>query len=116
VSKALKILSLCLLSCTWAWTAAAQAVWQDPDPVTVDRFKDEAMQRSQIMDVLSYLTDVYGPRLTNSPNIREAAAYVVKTLNSWGLSNTREEKWGPFGTGWSMSCLKPVRLRRDIFL
>ena len=42
------------------------------------KIKDEGIQRSQIMDVASYLTDVYGPRLTGSPNIQAAAAYVQK--------------------------------------
>jgi hypothetical protein len=53
------------------------------------------------MEVMSYLSDVYGPRLTNSPNIREAGDYAVKTLGAWGLANVREEPWGPFGRGWS---------------
>ena len=44
---------------------------------------------------------MYGPRLTNSPNIREAADYAVKMLGSWGLANIHEEPWGPFGRGWS---------------
>ncbi len=44
---------------------------------------------------------MYGPRLTNSLNIREAADYAVKTLDSWGLANVHEETWGPFGRGWS---------------
>ncbi len=53
------------------------------------------------METASYLTDVYGPRLTNSPNIREAADYVMKTLGDWGLTNVHEEQWGPFGRGWA---------------
>ena len=32
--------------------------------------KAEGMQHSQIMDTLGYVTDVFGPRLTNSPNLR----------------------------------------------
>ena len=63
--------------------------------------QDEGAQHSRIMEVLGYLTDVYGPRLTNSPNIREAGAYAVKTLSAWGLANVHEETWGPFGRGWS---------------
>jgi len=72
-----------------------------PDPAVVSKFQGEESQHSHIMEVMGYLTDVYGPRLTNSPNIREAADYTVKTLNSWGLSNLHEETWGPFGRGWS---------------
>ena len=71
------------------------------DQDAIKRFTAAGMQDSHIMEMLGYLTDVYGPRLTNSPNIREAAGYAVKTLGSWGLANIHEEKWGPFGRGWS---------------
>src|SRR5580700_9547679 len=77
-----------------------------PDPAVVSKFQGEESQHSHIMEVMGYLTDVYGPRLTNSPNIREAADYTVKTLNSWGLSNLHEETWGPFGRGWSNELLE----------
>src|SRR5665213_73042 len=89
------------LGFAFAAEVAAQSEWLAPDPSVVSKFQDEEAQHSHIMEVLGYLTDVYGPRLTNSPNIREAADYAVKTLNSWGLANVREETWGPFGRGWS---------------
>jgi len=84
-----------------AWATPAQTDWSAPDAAAITRFREEESQHSQIMEVLENLTDVYGPRLTNSPNIREAAGYAVKTLNSWGLANVHEETWGPFGRGWS---------------
>ena len=34
------------------------------DVSALDRIKDEGMNRSQVMTIASYLTDVYGPRLT----------------------------------------------------
>src|SRR5437899_12932914 len=40
------------------------------DPVT--RIKDEGMNHSQVMQTLSYLSDVIGPRLTASPNAKRA--------------------------------------------
>ncbi len=52
------------------------------------------------METLSYLTDVHGPRLTNSPNMRAAADWTKKRLESYGLSNVALEAWGPFGRGW----------------
>ncbi len=85
----------------FACTSAAQTEWLSPDPAVTGRFEVEGTEHSHIMEVMGYLTDVYGPRLTNSPNIREAGAYVVKTLGAWGLSNVHEETWGPFGRGWS---------------
>jgi hypothetical protein len=75
-----------------------------PEPVdlaAIQRIKDEGLQRSQVMDTAWYLTDVHGPRLTNSPNIRAAAGWASKRLTEWGIANVRQESWGPFGRGWS---------------
>lgn len=55
------------------------------------------------MDHLFYLTDVNGPRLTNSPGQRAAAEWAVKSLKSWGIDNAHQEKWGKFGRSWSLS-------------
>ncbi|MGH9159420.1 MAG: M20/M25/M40 family metallo-hydrolase [Vicinamibacteraceae bacterium] len=63
--------------------------------------KHEAQHSSKVMETLSYLTDVHGPRLTNSPSMRRAAEWARKTLVSWGLSNVHFEPWGPFGRGWT---------------
>src|SRR5262249_49858492 len=66
------------------------------------RIKREAFgQNSRVMDTVFYLTDVYGPRLTGSPNIRDAANWTVKKMQEWGLANAKLETWGPFGRGWS---------------
>ena len=43
------------------------------------------------MEIESYLTDVYGPRLTGSPNIKEAADWAQKTMKEWGLANVHLE-------------------------
>jgi carboxypeptidase Q len=99
--KWVKCAVLVALLFTAGWTATAQTDWPAPDPAAIAKFEDEGLQHSHIMEVVSYLTDVYGPRLTNSSNIREAGEYAVKTLSSWGLVNVHEEPWGPFGRGWS---------------
>ena len=52
------------------------------------------------METLSYLTDVNGPRLTNSPNMHAAAAWAQQQLEGYGLANVALEAWGPFGRGW----------------
>jgi hypothetical protein len=64
------------------------------------RIKDEGLQRSQVMDTAWYLTDVHGPRLTNSPRMHAAADWAIARLNEWGLANVRKEVWGEFGRGW----------------
>ena len=72
------------------------------DLAVVGRIKTEAFDNSQVMDTLGYLTDVYGPRLTASPEFRQAADWVVKRLESYGIPNPHLEKWGPFGRSWSL--------------
>jgi carboxypeptidase Q len=66
----------------------------------IHKIKAEAFQNSKVMDHLFYLTDVYGPRLTNSPGFFAAADWVVKQLGEWGIS-ANLEKWGPYGRGWT---------------
>ncbi len=65
----------------------------------LSRLRDEATTRSQIMETASYLTDVYGPRLTGSPTIRQAADWTMNKMRSWGLSSVHLETY-PFGRGW----------------
>jgi hypothetical protein len=54
------------------------------------------------MQTLSYLTDVIGGRLTNSPNMKRANEWTRDTMTRFGLQNARLEAWGPFGRGWSL--------------
>ncbi|HYM24540.1 MAG TPA: M20/M25/M40 family metallo-hydrolase [Vicinamibacterales bacterium] len=65
----------------------------------VYRIKEEGLQRSKVMEIESYLTDVYGPRLTGSPYNKEAADWAQKTMKEWGLANVHTEPWS-FGRGW----------------
>ena len=70
------------------------------DAAAVAKIRDEAFNRSQVMTLMSYLTDVHGPRLTGSPIARRAADYTIAQLNGWGLSNPHLESF-PFGRGWT---------------
>lgn len=90
--KPLRILSLL---CTVSVLAVAQ---EKLDLATLHKIKDEAFQHSQVMETMFELTDVHGPRLTNSPNYFAAADWVVKQMTDWGMK-AHQEKW-PFGRGW----------------
>src|SRR5436309_835075 len=79
--------------------AADWPVTEKLDLDAIYRIKEEGLQRSKVMEIKSYLTDVYGPRLTGSPNIKEAADWAQKTMKEWGLANVHLETW-PFGRGW----------------
>jgi hypothetical protein len=64
------------------------------------RIRQEGRDRSQILRTLHYLTDVYGPRLTGSPNHKMAAEWAVKQMAEWGLVNGRLEPWEFGHPGW----------------
>ena len=68
----------------------------------IHKIREEALQNSKVMDHVFQLTDVYGPRLTNSPGFFAAADWVVKQLKEWGIEG-HQEKWGPFGRGWTFT-------------
>jgi carboxypeptidase Q len=92
-----------LAAAVWFGAAAADAaVAGEPvDLGVLHQIKQEALRRSKLMEVASTLTDVHGPRLTGSPQLRAAGDYLVKNLRAAGLKDARLEKWGPFGRGWS---------------
>lgn len=68
----------------------------------VSRIRDEGITRSHLDEILSYLTDVSGPRLTNSTGYMKAARWARDRLESWGLENAQLEPWGEFGRGWEL--------------
>ena len=72
------------------------------DLAAVNKIKAEAFEHSKVMEHLEYLTDVYGPRLTASPEFKEAADWALKRLQDYGLENAHLEKWGPFGRSWTL--------------
>ena len=77
-------------------------VYQAPKDV-IDKIKKEGMgKNSQVMKTMSYLTDVIGGRLTNSPNMKRANNWTRDTMAKWGMKNAHLEAWGPFGRGWSL--------------
>jgi len=89
--------------------ALAAAALAPPLPATdepvdlamVSRIREEGLENSRVMDTIWHLTDLYGPRLTNSPQERAAAAWARDRLTGFGLESAALEPWGEFGLGWS---------------
>jgi hypothetical protein len=81
--------------------AAQQAPIEKVDYDAIYKIKEEGFQRSRVMELTSWMTDVYGPRLTNSPGFKKAGEWAVKEMQAWGLANVRLEPFGPFGRGWT---------------
>jgi carboxypeptidase Q len=82
--------------------SALSANAEEPvDLSVIHRIKAEALENSKVMEHVFYLTDVNGPRLTNSPGFKSAGDWVVKRLQEYGITGVRQEAWGPFGRGWN---------------
>ena len=76
--------------------------------------RKEEMEHSKIMNTLHYLTDLYGPRLTGSPNHVNAAKWAAREMQSWGFDNATLEPWEFGHPGWvdernTGLMLKPVQ-------
>lgn len=90
-------MTVALCICSSVQVSASENV----DLSIVNRIKTEAFNHSKVMETAFFLTDVYGPRLTGSPQIKAAGEWAVKRMKEWGLADPKMEVWGPFGRGWS---------------
>ena len=77
------------------------ALAQNGSGETLTRIRAEAMERSQIMKTMHMFTDLYGPRLTGSPNHKAAAEWAVKQMTAWGFENAHLEPWDFKHPGWA---------------
>ncbi len=66
----------------------------------IAEIRKEAMENSQVMRTLHYLTDVYGPRLTGSPKLVNAGKWAMKQMDDWGFDKTEMEPWDWGNVGW----------------
>ena len=66
----------------------------------MSQIRQEGFHNSKVMEIESQLTDVIGPRLTGSPNMKRANEWTRDQLTEWGLMNSHLESF-PFGRGWS---------------
>ena len=87
-----KLLSIPLL--LFAPSLSAQAV----DSTAAHVLIAQAMDRSELMKNLQYLSDAIGPRLSGSPAMRKANEWTAQRLRDYGLRVTMEEY--PFGVTW----------------
>jgi hypothetical protein len=94
-------LAAALFAAATALPAAAQVVQERVDLSVVQRIRDEAYNHSQVDSILGYLSDVIGPRLTGSPQVKQANDWTAQKLRDYGLTNVVVEPWDSlFGRGW----------------
>jgi len=64
------------------------------------RIREEGFQRSQVMDIAFYMTDVLGPRLTGSRREKKAQDWARSKMEEMGLSNVVAEPFGAHEASW----------------
>jgi len=71
--------------------------------------RQEESEHSQVMRIARTLTDVYGPRLTGSPNFKAACNWALREMQEWGLRDPHLEEWNFGHDGWANEkCLVDV--------
>jgi carboxypeptidase Q len=62
--------------------------------------RKEENDNSKIMNTMFYFTDLYGPRLTGSPNHVNAEKWAAEEMKKWGFDYTGLEPWDFGHPGW----------------
>jgi carboxypeptidase Q len=101
ISVFISILAGVLLATLPRLAAVAAQSQETLDYALIGKIREEGLQRSQVMEHIVWLADVYGPRLTGSRALKQASAWAQKKFQEWGLANIHEEEF-PFGKGWSL--------------
>ncbi len=95
----IKKLTLCALVVSLGYFAFAQ------EPVNTEAIKmirAEGMEKSKALNIAYQITDVAGPRLSNSPGLKRAQDWAIKYFKEIGLKKVKLEAWGDFGKGWQV--------------
>ena len=93
-----RAIALSLVLSVFPLPLLAQTAKRDED-ISV-RIRKEGMEHSQIMKTMHMLADVYGPRLTGTPNHKRAAEWAIRQMHEWGLQNGHLEPWNFGHPGW----------------
>ncbi len=78
------------------------AAQEKVDSAMMAKIRDEGWNRSQATEILSWIADVYGPRLTGSQEYNNAANWAKNKFTEMGIENSHLESWGPFGKSWKL--------------
>ncbi|HXK06752.1 MAG TPA: hypothetical protein VMS37_30435, partial [Verrucomicrobiae bacterium] len=81
------------LLCCFTVTAAPMVSLAPEVQQVYAQIRTEEANDSKIMWIIHEVADVYGPRLTGTPNLKAADDWAVRTMASWGLENTHLEPW-----------------------
>ncbi len=99
VRAALPVVTLVLSGVAPGTLVAQESGWP-VDLEMIAKIREEGLQRSELPNTLSYMTDVLGARLTNSEDMERAQGWVVEEMSRIGLSDVRREPFMDYGVSW----------------
>ncbi len=103
--NSISLIFISFLFTTYVASQTSQPVGVKPEKIdneVMRKIRNEGLNNSKVMDIAFRLTDVSGPRLTNSPGFARAANWAKDEMKKWGLENANLEPWGEFGKGWEL--------------
>ena len=108
MKRSLTIISVILLILSFSSIVNAQ---DQLNYELIDKIRDEGLNHSNVMELVRYMTDVYGPRLANSPSYNQAAKWALEKFQEYGI-NAEIQAYGEVGLGWentytSVHMIKP---------
>ncbi|QRM89430.1 M20/M25/M40 family metallo-hydrolase [Lacinutrix sp. WUR7] len=68
----------------------------------LSKINTEGFQKSQVMRIVSDLSDVYGPRLAGTDQYFTAAEWAKKTMENWGIDKVYYENYCDDCMGWEV--------------
>ncbi|MFC2160471.1 M20/M25/M40 family metallo-hydrolase [Acidobacteriota bacterium] len=97
ISKTLLALSLVFVFSAYALNESTKV---SVDSEMVAKIREEGFQHSQVMDIVGYMTDVLGARLTLSEDMKRAQIWAKNKMEEIGLTNTITEPFMDYGVTW----------------
>jgi hypothetical protein len=91
------VVSIAFSVLIWLFSSAQEKV----DHKMIERIRAEGFKRSQVMDIAWHMTDVLGPRFSNSPGYTQAARWAKQKFEEFGV-RAELDAYGEVGPGWEV--------------
>lgn len=93
-------ISLSIVCICSAFVVIASQQTPAVDYEMVAKIREEGFQRSQVMDLAGYMSDVLGARLTLSEDMKRGQIWAKDKMEEIGLVNTKIEPFMDYGVTW----------------
>lgn len=73
-----------------------------PNPTFLQQLQANNQENGQAMEVVSWLSDVYGPRLLGTENYWQALQWTKSTLHAWGIEEVEFHSFNRSHRAWQL--------------